>query len=104
MTFPRPDAASCLAQVDSQEFSSEALRLKAAAVAEVALRALLYHLKPGQAATLYSLACHACRQRMAAASDNPAAGMLLSNPQYPADSSSRIYGYSCPAKNTHARV
>lgn len=54
-------------QAGHEGFSRESLRSKAAAIAAVALKALLWHLKPGQAAPLYALACQACRQKMAAA-------------------------------------
>ena len=68
------DQMSTWMQVEGQEFSREALRQKAAAITEVALRALLYHLKPGRAGVLYTLACHACRQRMSATPAGATAG------------------------------
>ncbi|KAK9863125.1 hypothetical protein WJX84_001609, partial [Apatococcus fuscideae] len=64
-------------QAGGEGFSQEALGFKAAAIADVAVKALLWHLKPGQAAPLYTLACQACRQKMATATADAAPGMAL---------------------------
>ena len=61
-------------QAGGEGFSHEALRSKAAVIADVALKALLWHLKPGQAGSLYTLACQACRQMIAGTIANGAAG------------------------------